>query len=68
MAEEVELLLSLLGRLETKEYLKLLLLFYFLGSRENKLCKTTRVGGKVTAKYLLTLLRIRLLTVNSSKA
>lgn len=68
MAEEVELLLSLLGRLDTREYLKLLLLFYFLGSRENKLLKTAKVEGKVTAKYLLTLPRIRLLTVNSSKA
>lgn len=52
VAEEVELLLSLLKRLETKEYLKLLLLLYFLSSRENNLHKTTRVGGEVAVKYL----------------
>jgi len=57
VAEEVELLLSLLERLETKEYLKLLLLFYLLSSRYIKLRKTTRVGGKVTAKYVPTLFK-----------
>lgn len=55
MAEEVELLLSLLERLETKEYFKLLLLFHFI--RENQLHKTTRVGRKVTEKYLPTSLK-----------
>lgn len=54
VAEEVELLLSLLERLEMKEYMKLLLLFYFLSSRENKLHKTARVGEKDTLKHLCT--------------
>lgn len=70
MAEEVELLLSLLERLETKEYFKLL--FRFIRRRENQLHKTRRVGRKITEKYLPTSLkeapyevRIRLLTINS---
>lgn len=53
-AEEVELLLSLLERLEMKEYKRLVLIFYFLSSRENKLHKATRVGEKDTLKYLRT--------------
>lgn len=54
MDEEVELLLE---RLETKEYLKLLLFLYFLSSRENKLHKTRGVGGEITEKYLPTLFK-----------